>query len=329
MSAQKDYAVQFVAKEKAQLVTIERDNAPLGENQVEGRTVVSLISAGTEVVGGYCADLQAAASTGYAAVLEVETIGSAVSTVSPGDIVFTTGNHRSYQRLDEERALRVPDGLPPETAVFTRMVKIPMPAFVHTGVRPPEKCMVTGLGVVGLMAAQLAQLYCYEVTACEPDAARRRVAEEHGVSNVMPAVPLSDSSLQGQVGLGLECSGHEQAALDLCDVVRTHGEVLLVGVPWVARSDLLAQKILHSIFFNYVGVHSGWEGRMSDNQDFHSGRHHFSVALDWLAAGKIEVHESLYKKVSPTDPQTVYQAILHNQLQALTAMFDWRELWSS
>ena len=38
----------------------------------------------------------------------------------------------------------------------------------------------------------------------------------------------------------------------------------IVGVPWVPRSDMLAQKLLHSVFFNYfvtpfgVGGAYGW-----------------------------------------------------------------------
>ena len=159
MGTQRDYAVQFVAKEEAKLVAIERGQTPLGEHQIEGHTVVSLISAGTEIVGVYCGKHHAAASTSYpksagsAAVLEVESVGRSVRSISRGDLVFTTGRHQSYQRVDEECALRVPNGLPAEKAMFARMVKIPMPSFVHTCARPPEQCVVTGLGVVGLMAA--------------------------------------------------------------------------------------------------------------------------------------------------------------------------------
>ena len=132
-------------------------------------------------------------------------------------------------------------------------------------------------------------MYGYEVTACEPDSSRRHLAEQHGVHNVLPSVPVADSAYLGQVGLGIECSGHKQAALDLCSIVRTRGEVFLVGVPWVPRSEMLAQKLLHAVFYNYVGLHSGWEGRMPPNPQIHSAYHHFGMALDWLAAGKIRV----------------------------------------
>ena len=65
---------------------------------------------------------------------------------------------------------------------------------------------------------------------------------------------------------------------------------------------------------------------MDGDRQFHSDLHHLGVALNWLAAEKIVVQESLYRKVSPTNPQKVYQGILSKQLKTPTAVFDWREL---
>ena len=74
--------------------------------------------------------------------------------------------------------------------------------------------------------------------------------------------------------------------LDLCNVVRVWGEVALVGVPWVARTPLLAQQILHSVFYNYVNMKSGWEGAMPAAPSPHSEVHHYAAALRWLAEGR-------------------------------------------
>jgi threonine dehydrogenase-like Zn-dependent dehydrogenase len=76
---------------------------------------------------------------------------------------------------------------------------------------------------------------------------------------VVEAVPVRDPAYAKRVGFGIVCSGHEQAVLDLCDVVRPWGEVAIVGVPWVPRTSMLAQKLLHSVFYNFVDLKSGWE----------------------------------------------------------------------
>jgi len=67
------------------------------------------------------------------------------------------------------------------------------------------------------------------VHAVDPAAARREAAQWWELSRVHEAVPLDDPSLRGQVGLVVECSGHEQATLDACRMVRKRGEVVLVG----------------------------------------------------------------------------------------------------
>jgi len=328
------HVVKFTAKERAELVEEERSDEPLGGDEVQGRTLVSLVSAGTEVVGCYAGahyhieDSSYPMNTGYAAVFEVEQVGPAVTGLAPGDVAFGACGHRSHQRKTADQVVKVPDGLAPEKAVFARMIKISMPSFVHTRIRPPEKAVITGLGSVGLMAAQLAQGYGYEVIACDPDERRRGMAEEHGIRTVLPAVPVDDPNVKKRVGLGLECSGHEQAALDLCEVLRVRGELFLVGVPWVARTDMTAHRILHSVFYNYVVMQSGWEGRMPGGHEIHSPRHHFEAALRWLEEGRVVIREDACRVASPRDCRQQYQDILHGRLDRLSVIFDWRTLRS-
>ena len=47
MTAHKDYAVTIIAQGQAELQTIERDPRPLAPDEVAGRTISTLISAGT------------------------------------------------------------------------------------------------------------------------------------------------------------------------------------------------------------------------------------------------------------------------------------------
>ncbi len=332
MSGRSQYAIMFTAREQAELVAVEPDATPLGPGEVSGRTVVSLVSRGTEVVGTYCGthmDISPSSypmGTGYAAVFEVEAVDRGVSGIAVGDLVFCRGAHRSHQRVRAEDVVRLPDGLSPETAVFARMVKIPMPSFARTSIRPPERLAVAGLGVVGLMAAQLGRLYGYETYACDPDPERQRVAREYGIGNVMAELPDPGATRFAPVGLGLECSGHEAAAMALCRAARVYGEVFLIGVPWVPRTDMLAQAILHRVFYGYVRLQSGWEGEMPGAPAPHSEAHHFGAALSWLAEGRMRAGAELYSAVSPAAPQSHYQDLLHNRTPAPTVLFDWRML---
>ena len=327
----RECAVKFVAQEKAELVTIEADRSPLKPDEIFTHTLVSLISSGTEVAGGYSAThYQITASsypmrTGYASISQVEEVGSEVVGLAKGDLVLG-GCHQSFQRDKAERFVKVPTGLAPEVAVFSRMAKISMPSFVRTAIRPPEILVVTGLGLVGMLAAQIGQSLGYQTIACDPSEKRRKIAQRHGLRQVIANVPVNDPLYAKKIGFGLDCSGHEQAVLDLCNSVRVWGEVAIVGVPWIPRTSLLAQKVLHSVFYNYVDLKSGWEGQMPTAPHIHSEQKEHATAMQWLEEGRIKIDPSTYRKVSPSNPQEQYQELLHNQLDELTFMFDWRQI---
>ncbi|HIE26211.1 TPA: zinc-binding alcohol dehydrogenase [Candidatus Poribacteria bacterium] len=327
MTKQKDYAVRITGHQKAELQTVERESKPLAPDELAGRSIVTLISAGTELASAYQATSGFPRSVGYAAVFEVELVGNEVNDIQVGDYVFCMGNHRSYQRTGRSNALPLPEGLKPETAIFARMMGVTMSTLTTTIARPPEKVLVTGLGVVGNLAAQNFANCGYEVIACEPDERRRNIAVECGLKRVLPAVPVDDPSIVGQVGLVVDCSGHEQAVLDGCNVIRKRGEVVLIATPWRRYTEIYAHTILHAIFYKYVVMRSGWEWELPRYPtDFRTNSIYGNLAgaLKWLAEGRIRV-DCLATKVPPCEAQQAYQNLLNKSSERLTYMFDWSD----
>lgn len=320
-----DRCITFTARERAELLSTERDAAPIGPREVAGSTLATLVSAGTEIQGGYLGS-HFPAQPGYAAVFTVEQVGGEVSELQIGDRAFCMGGHRSWQRVPVENALRVPDSLASEQAVFARLMGVSMSTLTTTMARPPQRTLVTGLGPVGHLAAQIFHACGYQVTACDPDAARRGYAAQNGVPDVRAAVPLDDPQIAGRVALAVECSGHEQAVLDCCRAVCRRGEVTLVGVPWHRRTDLTAHALLHTIFHHYVVVRSGWEWELPLHETpfrTNSIFGNLSAALRWLAEGRVRV-SNLIETARPSDAQQVYQSLLHHRWHKLAAVFDWR-----
>lgn len=319
-----EWRIANVAPYTAELVPWQRPAEPLGATQVEGHTLVSLISPGTELNWGY-RNGPFPNTQGYAAVLEVERVGAGVVGVAPGDRVFAQGQHQSWQRVEATETRPVPDGLPSEVAVFCRLMGITMATLTTTSARPPDKVIVTGLGIVGLLGALVFDSTGYGVIACDPDGWRCTLAKARGLPVVVDRVPLNDPTLCGDTGLALECSGTEAAVLDLCRVVRRGGEVVLVGVPWRRTSDLPAHDLLHAIFHQYAIVRSGWEWELPlQPQEFRRGSIYgnFAAAMAWLAEGRVNV-DGLYGVVSPRECQEAYQDLLHHRGRVLTHVFDW------
>lgn len=324
MSADQTCGIVFTAERQAELTAVDFDDGPLGPTELRGSTLVSLVSPGTELNAGFLGD-RFPFRPGYAAVFRVDDVGDEVEAISPGDLAFTMGNHQSRQRCERSGAVRVPDGLPAATAVFARLMGVSMTTLMTTRARPGEIVLVTGLGLVGNLAAQMFASCGYRVVGCEPVAERRALAESVGLEDVREAVPLDDDSIAGRVALVAECSGHEQAALDGCRAVRRKGEVVLIGVPWQARTDLRAHDLLDAVFHQYVTLRGGWEWeipRHADQFSPHGIFRNFRTALRWLREGRVKV-DGLYETASPDSAQRVYEDLLEKRTTGLTGMFDW------
>jgi threonine dehydrogenase-like Zn-dependent dehydrogenase len=138
-------------------------------------------------------------------------------------------------------------------------------------------------------------------------------------------VPVGDPQVADTIALALDCSGHEQAVLDACRVVRKRGEVVLVGVPWQRQTDLYAHDVLIEVFHRYVILRSGWEWEIPHHAaDFrpHSIYGDFRTALRWLSEDKIAA-EGLVRRVSPADAPAVYQSLLLKTTPALFTVYNW------
>ena len=329
MNAAWDCVVAFVDKERAELAQLQSDRRPLGPREVAGRTIATLISTGTELAEyqGLLRDVQFPIYPGYAAVFEVTELGNEVEGIELGHLAFCMGGHRSWQRREVEHVLPLPEGLRPERAVFARLMGVSMTTLRTTKARPPDLVAVLGLGPIGHLSAKIFDQCGYRVLACDPVSSRRQLTEHAGLKAV-PRLPLNDPKVAGHVALVMECSGHEQAVLDGCQIAAKGGEVVLVGVPWLRQTSLFAHDLLYAIFHNYVVVRSGWEWELPiHTQDFRKGSiyDNFAAALEWLAAGRISV-EGLYETMSPYQAQNAYQQLLHRQVQRLAVVFDWTKL---
>ncbi|HYF49367.1 MAG TPA: zinc-binding alcohol dehydrogenase [Planctomycetota bacterium] len=322
-----DCAVTFTAKETAELLPSTRPADPLGADEIEGRTLASLISAGTEIEGAYRGS-KFPTHPGYAAIMEVQSVGSNVKTLQPGARVFVSGGHRSWQRVAQNSAVVVPDGLAPDRAVLARLMGVSMSTLVTTAARPRDLVLITGLGLVGNLAAQTFQRCGYDVIVFDPVEARREAAKKSGIKRVLEALPHDDASIKGRVALHVECSGHEQSVLEGCKLVKRRGEVVLVGVPWRRRTEMYGFDLLHAVFHNYVVLRSGWEWEIPYSPtDFRcrSIMENYQAALRWLAEGSINT-DGLVALRSPKECQNAYQDLMQQRTERPGIVFDWTQL---
>ena len=325
--------IVFTAKGRAELLDL--DGREMAATDVRGPTRVTLISPGTEIAwlngGNY------PLRPGYAAVFEAAEIGAGVKGIDKGDLLLCMGEHRSVQQFDQRYVIKLPKGLAPERAVIARLAAVSVTTLMTTAARPHDRVIVSGAGPVGYLAAHLFANSGYRVTVVEPSPARQAMVRRSGLGDVQASVPLGDPHYEGKVALVVDCSGHEQAVLDGCRIVRKKGEVVLVGVPWKAHTQRLAHELMHAVFFKFAVLRSGWEWEVPvTSRDFvweelyegynnapHSTMSALALALDWIAANRIPLDGLVTQKPS-SDPQATYDALQRGEISEPFVVLNWR-----
>ncbi|NBC10614.1 MAG: hypothetical protein GVY24_02630 [Planctomycetes bacterium] len=90
--------IRFDGPRQAALVDEPRDDTPLAPEEVTARTLVSLISPGTEINSQYLGETFPA-YPGYAAVMRVEQLGEAVDDLHVGPARAPTNSRPPIHRL--------------------------------------------------------------------------------------------------------------------------------------------------------------------------------------------------------------------------------------
>jgi threonine dehydrogenase-like Zn-dependent dehydrogenase len=330
-----DCAVMVMAPRVVEVTSWPRRSDGLGPNEVEGRTCASLVSPGTELNWYYdpvsASDHQYPVLPGYAAVFEVERTGHAVTGLVPGDLVLDpSGRHASWQRSNADLLVPVPVGLSPTAATFARLMAVSMATLSTTAARPPEAVGVSGLGLIGHLAAKIMSAAGYTVTAWDSDEHRRTLLDVRGIQVVDRApVPdghlLDDPDVSGPLSMVIECRGNAAAVLESSGSVRRGGEVVLVGVPWRRSSEVAAHDLLRVVFHRYATIRSGWEYQVPDLPTEFRGastRANLDAALQWLASGRVTV-DGLAETILPQAAARTYDAMYTRSWPALSAIFDW------
>ena len=293
-----------------------------GDEELAGKTVVTLISPGTELAGlrNVGGGVSYPVVLGYAAVFDVTEVGPGVNGFRPGDRLLCHGKHCSWQVSSFREVLRVPVGLDPPVAAAARLAGVGMTALTLAGARPPNRVLVSGLGIIGNLAAQLFAASGYQVLAWDPRERARQLACQLGFE-VREEPPVGDALWDGTAALVLECSGTPEATLDACRLVMAGGEVMLIGVP---RGEFAGQALVKLVFERRLRLRSGLEwslplrperwapGSMLGNQQ---------AALTWLAAGRITVN-GLIDCVDAADAAAAY-ARLTSGPPVLSYCLDW------
>lgn len=314
------------------------------------RKRLTLISAGTELacISGNEYWFKLPGVPGYAAVSEVVDKGANVSGFEVGDIVFHHGKHSLYEVLSLGQGigagpgsgplvLKVPDGLDLLQAIFARMATVAMTALRVSRIELGDCVAVTGLGLVGNLAAQLARLQGGKVIGVDISQGRIELARSCGIERLVWAgehdVIERVKALSDGLGVStlIEATGLSQVLVDSLPFVARYGEVILLGSPRAPYqsdvTDLL--NYVHLLPKGSLTFHGAHEWRYPVKPDpfvKHSIERNTQIALDLIRRGELRVEPLLSHVFDPRDAQQAYDGLRSKRDTYCGVVFDWTKI---
>ncbi len=334
-------SVLFTAADRVETQWIDDDIGQLRACDVLVKTHYSLISAATELacLSGSQRWFPFPGTPGYAAVGEVLEAGEGISALSPGDMVHFWGGHKQYNLVDTTRpqsiCLKLPDGLPPHLAPFTRMAIIAMTSLRISNIELGDYVGVVGLGTVGNFAAQLAGLQGGTVIGLDLSAGRVERACNCGIPYALlgdgASVAAEVQGITGGDGVStlIEATGVPAALPPALPLVGRYGEAILLGTPRGVHETDLTSSLLDYIHLHghgnitFKGAHEWRYPVARDHYVKHSMERNSEIAMDLIASGALRVSPLHTHTLSPHEAETAYRGLQREKDKYVGVVFDW------
>ena len=329
---------QFTAPKVTELVEREL-NENIGRTEVLSKTLVSVVSAGTErdclcgspntINKGYTPYPKA---LGYSAVGIVQKVGEDVTKVKPGDRVLVYhGTHAEYSVRDQKEITLVTENVTDEEAAMVVVGTMGIGGLRKTELELGESGMVMGMGILGQFALQGMRLSgAYPVIAADLKEERRQRALKLGADYAFdPASPTFVEDVKRVTyGKGVnaivEVTGASKALMQALDCVAWQGRIALLGCTRVSDCPIDFYQQVHRPGVKLIGAHNFVRPKV-DSQP-HLWTHHDDcrALLRFIESGRIDAKSMISEIHKPEECVEVYDRLANGKDFPVGVLFDWR-----
>ena len=268
-------------------------------------------------------------NTGYCNAGVVLEVGRDVQGLVPGDRVAGQGNHASHSILSG-LVSKVPANVSSRAAAF--MVMCATSLHGHRVARPElgEAVVVTGMGIVGQLAATFAGLSgAVPVIGVDLDDFRLQKARERGVDVCINpenepdvAEAVRRHCVADGADLVIEATGVPSVYPMALTLPRLGGRLLALGSPrGSVEVSFFAEVHLREV--TVLGAH---QPKTPDEADLYypwSKRRDRDLVLRLMDEGKLPIEDLITHEASPADCQSVYDMLADDPRDVLGVVFDW------
>lgn len=265
---------------------------------------------------------------GYSNVGEVIEVGVGVTDFKVGDMVVSNGSHAEIVCVPKNLCAKVPEGVSAEDAVFTVVGAIALQGIRLAAPTLGESFVVTGLGLIGLMAVQLLRAQGCRVLGIDFDEKKLELARSYGADVVNLSLgedPISAADAfsrgRGVDGVILTASTKSndpvQQGATMC---RKRGRIILVGVTGLElnRADFYEKELSFQVSCSYGPgrYDSSYE---EGGADYPLGfvrwteQRNFEAVLDIMTSGGLSLDDLKTKEFEIGEAPKAYDLLMQDK----------------
>ncbi|MBO0933569.1 bi-domain-containing oxidoreductase [Fibrella aquatilis] len=257
---------------------------------------------------------------GYCHVGEVVAVGAGITDLAIGDRVASNGHHAELVCVPRNLVASIPDGVSDDEAAFTVIGAIGLQGLRLLNPTLGETVVVVGLGLIGLLTAQLLRLNGCRVIGLDLEPAKLALAQTFGIETLNPAstdVIQAVTELTGGVGADgvviTASTKSDEVITQAARMSRKRGRIVLVGVVGLnlSRADFYEKELTFQVSCSY--------GPGRYDADYEQAGHdyplpfvrwtenrNFQTILQLLSSGQLQVKPLITEVVPLTDYQQIY-----------------------
>src|SRR5690554_3543033 len=197
---------------------------------------------------------------GYCNVGKVIDVGAGVSEFKLGDRVASNGQHAEFVSVPKNLVAHIPDDISDEEAAFTVIGSIGLQGIRLLAPTFGETIVVTGLGLIGLLTAQMLLANGCRVIGIDIDQSKLDLAKQWGVIPINPkqsdvvkeVTELTDGI--GADGVIITASAKTDAIISqAAQMSRKRGRIILVGVIGlnISRAEFYEKELTFQVSCSY------------------------------------------------------------------------------
>jgi predicted dehydrogenase/threonine dehydrogenase-like Zn-dependent dehydrogenase len=258
---------------------------------------------------------------GYCNVGKVIAVGKGVEDFKVGDRVASNGNHAEYVSVPKNLVAKIPDNVSDEEAAFTVIGAIGLQGIRLINPTFGETVVVIGLGLIGLMTAQLLKANGCRVIGFDFDQAKVDLANSFGILAVNPGQGVDQvkyiQSLTDNVGADgviITASNKSNEIISqAAKMSRKKGRIVLVGVIGldISRADFFEKELSFQVSCSY-GPGRYDEQYEQKGEDYPIGyvrwteKRNFEAILQAISNQSIDVQSLITERVPLANFVSIY-----------------------